>query len=311
MEKNWYNVELVSVGDDWAPVYRAYRDLTGKGLAEVKSVMDAAPCIVLQTESMEEAEKYKASLEKGGATVRISNDTGNDAGKITSPTVETISKGENYVRELKKVGTGFVLLNFAVVLVCAVVCAWILQVSFERDFVFDLSIFIGNLLGFIIIFGFPDLMFILTTILLTDHIMNFIVVKTVKKNTSKHHFDNAYKFQAIGATLLVDTNEGRIAYVSSLNPWRFQMISAKDIEGIGKDHAKGIFSGTTHHVYFQFYYHGKRMRFSMFRSNHYRPLTWEIVQQGLKNAAAGEGVLKHAKQIAIYRETGVWPGEIE
>lgn len=113
-----------------------------------------------------------------------------------------------------------------------------------------------------------------------------IVAQTVKRNIIKYNFDKAYTIYVNNATLIIDTEGGRIAYISNLNPWKFQLISAEDIDDIKNDHGKGRFHNTTHYVYLQFSYQGKVMKFATFTSRRYWAMETDMVQNALKKAVA-------------------------
>ena len=70
-EKSEYDVELTEVGEKRMDVLKALRTLTGAGLKEVKDMLDAAPGIIKNGISKEEAENIKAELEKVGAKVTL------------------------------------------------------------------------------------------------------------------------------------------------------------------------------------------------------------------------------------------------
>lgn len=190
---------------------------------------------------------------------------------------------------MKKIGIGFIILNIVVVLGSAAVISGIGHILFEWDFfsicfmwafIFSLSCFLINL----------------ENNKLTDH----VVAQTVKKNILKYNFNRAHTIYVNNATLIIDTEGGRIAYVSNLNPWKFQLISAKDIDDIKNDHGKGLFPNTTHYVYYQFSYQGKVMKFPTFTSRRYWSMETDMVQNALKKAAAYADILRAAKQMTLY-----------
>ncbi len=280
MKKKSYNIELTTIGNDAGSVIKTFRDMIGLGLKEAKNKVDAAPCVLLETTSMEEAKRYKTALEKCGATVNIS-----------SSTTDILSQKANFSNKLKKIGIDFIILNFIVVFGGASVIAGIPHILIEMDF-FSVFMVVAVMFATICtIFNFSNNTF-------TDH----MVAKTVKKNAAKYNFDKAYTFYTNNATVMIDTVGGRIAYISNLNPWEFQMISAKDITDIKNDYKKGVFFDTTHYVYFQFSYQGRVMKIPTFTSKRYRPLTMDKVQEGLKNAAAYSEILRAAKQAAICKD---------
>ena len=52
-------------------VLKALRSLTGAGLKEVKDMLDSAPSVIKPAATKEEAEHFKAELEKVGAKVTL------------------------------------------------------------------------------------------------------------------------------------------------------------------------------------------------------------------------------------------------
>ena len=69
--KTSFNVELKSAGEQKIQVIKALREATGLGLAESKALADAAPKVVKENVSKEEAEELKTKLEAAGATVEL------------------------------------------------------------------------------------------------------------------------------------------------------------------------------------------------------------------------------------------------
>ncbi|MFA5986060.1 MAG: 50S ribosomal protein L7/L12 [Parcubacteria group bacterium] len=70
-EKTAFDVELAAVGASKINVIKAVREITGLGLKEAKDMVDAAPKVIKEGVSKEEAEKVKAKLEEAGATVSV------------------------------------------------------------------------------------------------------------------------------------------------------------------------------------------------------------------------------------------------
>ncbi|MBU0614238.1 50S ribosomal protein L7/L12 [Patescibacteria group bacterium] len=70
-EKSKFDVELAAVGDSKINVIKAVRELTGLGLKDAKDIVDAAPKVVKEGASKEEAEEMKKKLEEAGATVNL------------------------------------------------------------------------------------------------------------------------------------------------------------------------------------------------------------------------------------------------
>ena len=70
-EKTSFGVELTSAGGQKIQVIKALREITSLGLKEAKDLADAAPKIVKDGLSKEDAEEMKKKLEAAGATVTI------------------------------------------------------------------------------------------------------------------------------------------------------------------------------------------------------------------------------------------------
>ena len=70
-EKTEFNVELTAVGDKKINVIKVIRELTSLGLKEAKDLVDAAPKVVKEAVSKEEAADAKKKLEEAGATVTV------------------------------------------------------------------------------------------------------------------------------------------------------------------------------------------------------------------------------------------------
>ena len=68
-EKTEFDVELTA--GSGVPVIKAVREITGLGLKEAKDLVTAAPKMVKEGVSKEEAESIKKQLEEAGATVTI------------------------------------------------------------------------------------------------------------------------------------------------------------------------------------------------------------------------------------------------
>ena len=71
-EKTAFNVTLKEVGADKINVIRAVRELTALGLKESKDLVEAAPKMVKEAVSKDDAAAAKAKLEAAGATAEIS-----------------------------------------------------------------------------------------------------------------------------------------------------------------------------------------------------------------------------------------------
>ena len=70
-EKTEFDVELTDVGPNKVKVIKVVREATGLGLKEAKDLVDAAPKMVKEGASKEEAEEIKTKLEAEGAKVTL------------------------------------------------------------------------------------------------------------------------------------------------------------------------------------------------------------------------------------------------
>lgn len=70
-EKTSFDVELTEVGANKIAVIKIVRDLSGKGLKEAKDLVDAAPKIIKEKVTKEEAEEIKKKLEEVGAKITL------------------------------------------------------------------------------------------------------------------------------------------------------------------------------------------------------------------------------------------------
>jgi len=70
-EKSSYDVELTAAGENKIGSIKAVREATSLGLKEAKDLVDAAPSVIAEGVSKEDAEAMKAKLEEAGATVTL------------------------------------------------------------------------------------------------------------------------------------------------------------------------------------------------------------------------------------------------
>ena len=70
-EKTEFDVELTEAGDQKVKVIKVVREITGLGLKEAKDLVTAAPKVVKEGVSKEEAEDIKKKLEEAGAKATI------------------------------------------------------------------------------------------------------------------------------------------------------------------------------------------------------------------------------------------------
>ena len=69
--KTTFDVHLKAAGDKKIQVIKVVRSATGLGLKEAKDLVEAAPKLVKEGLSKEDAEKLKKELEEQGATVEL------------------------------------------------------------------------------------------------------------------------------------------------------------------------------------------------------------------------------------------------
>lgn len=70
-EKTSFNVELTNAGSNKIAVIKVVREATGKGLKEAKDLVDAAPKMIKEGATKEEADGLKKKLEEAGAQVAL------------------------------------------------------------------------------------------------------------------------------------------------------------------------------------------------------------------------------------------------
>lgn len=70
-EKSEFDVELTEAGAQKIKVIKAVREITGLGLKDAKDVVEAAPKVIKEGVSKEEAEEMKTKLEEAGAKVTL------------------------------------------------------------------------------------------------------------------------------------------------------------------------------------------------------------------------------------------------
>ena len=70
-EKTSFDVVLTAPGQQKIQVIKVVRAITGLGLKEAKDLVEAAPKVVKEGVSKDDAAKIKAQLEGAGATVEI------------------------------------------------------------------------------------------------------------------------------------------------------------------------------------------------------------------------------------------------
>lgn len=70
-EKTEFDVVMTSFGANKVGVIKVVRTLTGLGLKEAKDLVEAAPAVVKEGVSKEDADATKKELEEAGATVEV------------------------------------------------------------------------------------------------------------------------------------------------------------------------------------------------------------------------------------------------
>lgn len=70
-EQTEFNVQLKEIGPNKIPVIKEVRAVTGLGLKEAKEAVEAAPNVIKEGVSKEEAEEIKSKLEAVDAVVEI------------------------------------------------------------------------------------------------------------------------------------------------------------------------------------------------------------------------------------------------
>ena len=70
-EKTSFDVVLKSAGATILAIVKLVKELTGLGLKEAKDMVDAAPAVIKEGASKDEADALKKQLEDGGAEVEL------------------------------------------------------------------------------------------------------------------------------------------------------------------------------------------------------------------------------------------------
>ena len=70
-EKTSFDVVLKAAGANKLAIVKLVKELTGLGLKEAKDLVDAAPSVIKEGASKDEAEALKKQLEEGGAEVEL------------------------------------------------------------------------------------------------------------------------------------------------------------------------------------------------------------------------------------------------
>jgi large subunit ribosomal protein L7/L12 len=70
-EKTSFDVVLKAAGANKLAIVKLVKELTGLGLKEAKDLVDAAPSVIKEGASKDEAEALKKALAEGGAEVEL------------------------------------------------------------------------------------------------------------------------------------------------------------------------------------------------------------------------------------------------
>lgn len=70
-EKSSFDVELTNAGSNKIAVIKVIRELTQVGLKDAKDMVDAAPKVVTEGVSQDDAEAWKKKLEEAGGQVNL------------------------------------------------------------------------------------------------------------------------------------------------------------------------------------------------------------------------------------------------
>lgn len=70
-EKTAFDVQITEIGEKKIQVIKELRALTSLGLKEAKELVEAAPKVVMEGVSKEDAEKAKTTLEEAGAVIEL------------------------------------------------------------------------------------------------------------------------------------------------------------------------------------------------------------------------------------------------
>ncbi len=189
---------------------------------------------------------------------------------------------------MKKISFKFVLLQIAVILLLGILTGVIFCIcngELEVD-----TVIAGSLLF--------SALFATIYAALNRHITGYLVKKTFEKNIQQYDFVNGSIFYGINATIKIDQQRGKIAFVSNQNPFEFQVISAREIDNIKSDYFKGPLGGTRY-VYFAFSYHNRIVRIATFTAGQMHSMRSARVIEGIAKADTFAGILQNARNLAM------------
>ena len=110
-----------------------------------------------------------------------------------------------------------------------------------------------------IFMGFPNI---------TNLIMFPVAKRTMLKGIKENNFGRTTTYISRGdyrikTMLCIDEETGRVAYTSSLSPFKFQMAEAKQLSKVRSGYERAPLGGTRY-VFFEFYYDNNRIRIPTF-----------------------------------------------
>lgn len=119
--------------------------------------------------------------------------------------------------------------------------------------------------------------------------------KTFEAGLEEYQFKEISRFNGSDSLLAIDGVDGRIAYVSNLNPLVFQCAELKDISDVRTDLFKGPLGGASA-VWFSFIYKGKKTKVYTFLSNQAYSLKSKEVLEAISKADMYVDMLKKLKE---------------
>ena len=165
----------------------------------------------------------------------------------------------------------------AVSVLLSFVCCMLTHMSFGAN-----NIFLPVLL-MVFFMGFPNI---------TNLILFPVAKRTMKKGIGANNFGKTTTFISKGGyriktMLCIDEETGRVAYTSSLSPFKFQMAEAKDLSKVRTGYDKAPLGGTRY-VFFEFYYKNNRMRIPTFYTSR---IVYAVASSEVQDAlATGENI---------------------
>ena len=129
---------------------------------------------------------------------------------------------------------------------------------------------------------------------ISNLIMFPVAKKTMKKGTQANNFGRTTTFISKGGyriktIICVDEDTGRVAYTSSLSPFKFQMAEARELSKVRTGYEKAPLGGTRY-VFFEFYHGNNRMRIPTFYTSR---IVYAVGSREVQEAlATGENICK-------------------